>query len=1034
MSGFVSVYMRRIGMSEVMTGIPFADLMERILCEKQKEGTIFNIHSFYRADPEGSLTLFGRRLENPIGPAAGPHTQLAQNIIAAYVAGARFFELKTVQKMDGKELAACISRPCILAEDEGYNCEWSTELTVPQAMEEYIKAWVALHVIAKEYSLGAMDGFQFNISVGYDLAGIKEEKVNTFIDSMMEAKDTAVFRECREWLLKNADRFSTFTREDAEAVPSKICNSVTISTLHGCPPKEIESIADYLLKEKHLHTFIKCNPTLLGYDFARRTMDAMGYDYLVFGDFHFKDDLQYEDAVPMLRRLMALSDELGLSFGVKITNTFPVDVTRGELPSEEMYMSGKALYPLSIALAARLSREFDGHLRIAYSGGADYFNIGQIVSCGVWPVTMATTILKTGGYNRLCQAAREASKAVCAPGAVCTGEAGSGTLIQKPEGKAWSCIQVDQLTLLAEGAVKDPHHRKNIKPLPSRKSKEEVPLLDCFYAPCMEGCPIHQDIPAYVGLAGEGRYEEALSVILKKNTLPFITGTLCAHNCMNKCTRTFYEESVKIRETKLLCAEKGYEAVIGKISAKAKNQKRVAIVGAGPAGISAACFLGREGCEVTLFEKEDRPGGVIRYVIPSFRICDEAVEKDITFLEKYGVTIRTGQLITDLKSLKKDYDAVIVCIGAGKAGSLPLEKGEAVNALEFLRKFKECDGKVPLGENVIVAGGGNTAMDTARAAVRTKGVKKVTLVYRRTKRYMPAAEDELLEMLEDGIEMRELLSPVRLENGTLICRKMKLGEPDESGRAGIIPTDEMEEIPADTLLAAVGEKIDTSIFEANDIALDDRGRARFDKKTMETSVPGIYVAGDGAGGAATIVEAIRDAQKAANAILGKMSEEDIPPFGTPEECYKKKGILMESGDAVSEKDRCLTCNLVCENCVDVCPNRANIALRVPGMKMKQILHVDYMCNECGNCRTFCPYASAPYLDKFTLFATEEDMADSKNDGFAVLDPAEKKCKVRFFGKEQVLRADDEKAPLFEGLRKLILAVIQDYRYLLISSK
>ena len=157
--------------------------------------------------------------------------------------------------MDGAELAACINRPCILADDEGYNCEWSTELYVPQAMGEYIKAWFILHVIAKEFDLGAQDGFQFNISVGYDLAGIKEPKVNTFIDSMMEAKDTEIFKECKQWLLDNVDKFEKVTKEDIEAIPSDICNSATISTLHGCPPNEIESIANHLFKEKHLNTF-----------------------------------------------------------------------------------------------------------------------------------------------------------------------------------------------------------------------------------------------------------------------------------------------------------------------------------------------------------------------------------------------------------------------------------------------------------------------------------------------------------------------------------------------------------------------------------------------------------------------------------------------------------------------------------------------------------------------------------------------------------------------------------------------------------
>ena len=326
-------------------------------------------------------------------------------------------------------------------------------------MGEYIKAWFILHVIAKEFDLGAQDGFQFNISVGYDLAGIKEPKVNTFIDSMMEAKDTEIFKECKQWLLDNVDKFEKVTKEDIEAIPSDICNSATISTLHGCPPNEIESIANHLFKEKHLNTFIKCNPTLLGYEFARKTMDDMGYDYMVFGDFHFKDDLQYEDAIPMFKRLQALADELNLAFGVKITNTFPVDVTRNELPSEEMYMSGKSLFPLSISLAARLSREFDGKLRIAYSGGADYYNIDRIVGCGVWPVTVATTLLKPGGYQRFTQMAEK----VMADGV-----------------KEWKGIDVAALEQLAEDAKKDAHHVKSIKPLPKRKTDSEVPLLDCF--------------------------------------------------------------------------------------------------------------------------------------------------------------------------------------------------------------------------------------------------------------------------------------------------------------------------------------------------------------------------------------------------------------------------------------------------------------------------------------------------------------------------------------------------------------------------
>ena len=997
-------------MSDMMTCMPFGQLMDWVLQEKKGQDTVFGVHRPYTADPKNDMTIFTRNLETPVGPAAGPHTQLAQNIIASYYAGARFFELKTVQKMDGAELSACVNKPCILADDEGYNCEWSTELTVPDAMGEYIKAWFILHVIAKEFGLGAQDGFQFNISVGYDLAGIKGDKVNTFIDGMMEAKDTVIFQECRKWLLDNADKFQNFTREDIEAIPSNVCNSATISTLHGCPPQEIESIANYLLTEKHLNTFVKCNPTLLGYDFARKTMDKMGYDYMVFGDFHFRDDLQYEDAVPMLTRLMKLSEELGLEFGVKITNTFPVDVTRNELPSEEMYMSGKALFPLSISLAAKLSAEFAGKLRISYSGGADYFNIDKIVGCGIWPVTMATTLLKTGGYQRFTQVADKV-EGICP--------------------KKWEGIDVDALKKLAADAITDGHHVKNIKPVPNRKSTKEVPLLDCFYAPCSEGCPIHQDIPQYVALTGEGKYKEALEVILEKNALPFITGTLCAHNCMTKCTRNFYEESVNIRGTKLTAAEHGYEQLIGEIKAGEPNGKKVAVVGGGPAGIAAAYFLAREGAAVTIFEKEEKAGGVIRYVIPGFRIGDAAIDKDISFIQKMGVEICTNTEITSVADLKaQGYDAVILAIGAGKPGTLKLEKGETVNALKFLRDFKANDGKLNIGKNVVVIGGGNTAMDTARAAKRTEGVEHVYLVYRRTKRYMPAAEDELLEVLEEGVEFKELLSPVSLDGGRLLCKKMKLGQMDASGRAGVTETADVVEVPADTVIVAVGEKIDTDFYTANQIAVDERGKAKVNDKTLETSVSGVYVAGDGARGAATIVEGIRDAQLAVKDILGKEITRDAAVTGDVKDCFEKKGILKHSKEAKTEEERCLTCNKVCENCVDVCPNRANISIKVPGMAMNQVIHVDYMCNECGNCKSFCPYASAPYKDKFTLFANEKDMADSKNDGFVVLDKENKTCKVRFVGQITDCKADDPADKLYDGLKKLICAVIDDYGYLI----
>ena len=996
-------------MSEVMTPMSFEQLVDWVLQEKKKRGTVFGQHHAYRADGTHNRTMFGRTLETPIGPAAGPHTQMTQNIVAAYYAGSRFFELKTVQIMDGEELAACINRPCIKADDEGYNCEWSTELTVPQAMEEYIKAWFLLKVIAREFGLGDMNGFQFNVSVGYDLAGIQSPKVDTFLNSMKHAEDTEIFKHCKAYLLEHADWFEHVTTEDIEQIPPEICNSVTLSTLHGCPPQEIERIAMYLLTEKGFHTFVKCNPTLLGYEFARKTMDEMGYDYIQFGDFHFKDDLQYEDAVPMLTRLMNTAKERNLEFGVKITNTFPVDVKQNELPSEEMYMSGKSLYPLSISLAAKLAKEFDGRLRISYSGGADYYNIERIVDAGIWPVTVATTLLKPGGYQRLTQMAK---------------------LLDK-ENAPFEKVDAESAGKLAEEAVKDPHHVKAMKPLPSRKMKKEVPLMDCFVAPCKEGCPIHQDITTYLQLVGEEKYEEAMEVITEKNPLPFITGTICAHNCMSKCTRNFYETPVHIREMKLKAAENGYEALLEKLPVPAVTKaEKAAVIGGGPAGMAAAYFLRKGGMEVTLFEAKESLGGVVRHVIPPFRISEDAIEKDAEILRKMQVDIRCNTKVESLEELKKQgYTKIVLAVGAPVQGSLKLESGMPKNALEFLAEFKQTDGNVSLGKYVVVIGGGNTAMDTARAAKRNVGVEHVYLVYRRTRRYMPADEEELVMALEDGVEFKELLSPVKLENGQLLCKVMQLSDYDVSGRRGMTETGETVWVPADTVIAAVGEKVPTDWYQANGLAVSEKGRLYVDEKTLKTSDDNVYAAGDGLYGPATVVEAIRDGRKGAESIAGEVLARDFDKLAEEEKVYAKRGVLKEEQKETKEAGRCLGCSTICENCVEVCPNRANIAIQVPGMEKHQIIHVDYLCNECGNCKSFCPYSSAPYLDKFTLFATEADMENSKNQGFAVLNQETRRCKVRFFGKTFIWEPE-KPAGLPDGLGRMIETVCRDYSYLI----
>ena len=995
-------------MSDIMRPIPFAQLMDWALTEYKERGSLFGVSKLVRHENGQALPIFAEKIEAPYGPAAGPNTQLAQNIIASYAAGARFFELKTVQIMDGEELSKRVAKPCITAGDECYNCEWSTELTVPQAYDEYVKAWFACKLLARELGLGDPDAFVFNMSVGYDLKGIQSEKIDRYIEGMKDASASPVWRACMDWALQNLGRFQKVDEAYVKAISPKVSASITESTLHGCPPDEIERIATYLITEKGLNTYVKCNPTLLGYEFARQRLDALGFDYIVFDDHHFLEDLQWADAVPMFRRLMALCAERGLEFGVKLTNTFPVDVAAGELPSQEMYMSGRSLFPLTISLARKVAREFGGRLRISYSGGADLHNIQDLFSAGIWPITMATTILKPGGYQRMSQ---------------------MGELLMDCGSSPFQGVDVSAVTALADAVGESPLYRKPIKPLPNRKMPKKVPLIDCFSAPCRGGCPIEQDIPAYLMATSQGKYREALEIITRRNALPFITGTICPHHCADKCMRNYYEESVRIRKVKLRAAQGGYDELLPTLKAPAPAAgKQVAVVGGGPAGLAAAFFLSRAGVAVTVFERKDDLGGIVRHVIPEFRVGREAIDRDVALCKAYGAKFELGVEVKSADELRaKGFTHVIFATGAWKPGAAGLDYGEELNVISFLERAKKDPGSLKLGTDVVVIGGGNTAMDAARAAKRLPGVERVRLVYRRTKRYMPADEEELSLALADGVEFMELLAPVGVKDGVLTCSVMELGAPDASGRRSPVDTGRTVEVPADTVITAVGEHVEEAPFVQSGVALDKKGRPVVDE-TMAAGVDGVYAVGDARRGPATVVEAIADAAKAAQAIvdlgLDKYTESNInADYNKP---LSKKGDLCADCDSCGDS-RCLGCPTVCEVCADVCPNRANVAVAVPGKRQRQIVHVDGMCNECGNCGTFCPYESRPYKDKFTLFWSKEDFENSENEGFLPLEGT--KSLVRLDGQTAEYDTADAACGLPEDLRALIQAVRQDYSYL-----
>ncbi|MDR1043066.1 MAG: putative selenate reductase subunit YgfK [Clostridiales Family XIII bacterium] len=995
-------------MGEIMRPLPFSMLMEHALGEYEKSRSIFGIREekFFRGDGF------------PIGPAAGPNSQLAQNILASYLAGSRFVELKTVQTMDGDELRACVPRPCINAEDEGYNVEWSTELTVQQAFDEYVKAWFLMHVFRTEFGLGP--GAVFNMSVGYSLEGIQSKKIDDYIEGLKDASGSSVFGECSGWLRKNLHRFSAFSGDDLDALSPHVSQSATLSTLHGCPREEIEKIAYHLLTEKQVHTYVKCNPTLLGYESARGILDSMGFDYVGFDDHHFLEDLQFDDAVAMLGRLAETAAARGLAFGVKITNTFPVEIRRGELPGDEMYMSGRALFPLSVTVAERLSNAFGGALPISYSGGADAFNLATLIRCGIAPITFATTILKPGGYERLRQLAQIAE----------------GT--ERPaDGK----IDVAELRGVAGNLVRFERHTKGYREVGSRKTKRALALVDCAEAPCSRGgCPIEQQIPAYLEKVAEGDMVAAFEIIANDNVLPSVTGTICDHQCQSKCTRVDYEDSLQIRSAKkaaVMAAQTSFTETVKAVPIT--QSEKILVVGAGPAGLATAVYLRRNGFAVEVREKRGKAYGIVSHVIPSFRVSDDEMALDTDMAEAYGVRVEYGaDPDYDLAQLRKEYDAVVLATGSWEQGrsDIPLDGIRAYDALDFLERSRSSGLKLALGERVAVVGGGDVAMDCARAAMRNEGVEEATIVYRRTRAFMPAQKEEIEFALADGVRIRELLAPLSYEGGVLTCEVMELGDVDASGRRGVSATGEKVRVDCDTVISAVGARTDTTGFSQGGLAMDERGFAACGE-ACETSMPGVYVAGDCKAGPATVVKAMADAKHIAADIMRKAGV--TPDFRVFPERADRSGLLAKKGvldaksagfeNAPDDARRCLSCGSVCELCADVCPNRSNIAVDTGdafGQRF-QIIHLDALCNECGNCTAFCPSAGEPCKDKFTVFGTAEDFANSGNSGVLPLAGGGYRVRTAKGSEEEGLKEGME---LPHEVRGLIDVLEKNYSYIM----
>ncbi len=972
-----------------METISFKQLLNWIFSEFEKGKSIFGIpqSKFFKKRNSRAFKIFNEDLETPFGPAAGPHTQLTQNIVSSYLVGGRFIELKTVQILDNLE----IEKPCIDVEDEGYNVEWSQELSIEESFDEYLKAWILIHLLKKAFKLSenSFNGFVFNMSVGYDLKGIQSQKVDRFIEQMKDASINEKFERYIEELIEfiSKSKFDFITQSKEELISTiknifpKISNSVTLSTMHGCPSNEIESIVKYLIKEKHLNTYVKLNPTLLGYETVREILNRLGYDYIQLKKDSFEHDLKFEEAIPMIKRLSEFAKENEREFGIKLSNTLGVINTKNKLPGEEMYLSGRTLFPLTINLAYKISKELNGKIKISYSGGANFFNSKKIVRSGIYPVTYATELLKPGGYLRLNQIVNDFEQDK-----------------QQIDSNS-SLIDLEILKDLCDQIFETDFYTKDFKETTTVQIKKNLPLFDCYIAPCEITCPIEQDVSEYSYLVSQGRFIEAFETIIEKNPLPHITGYICDHQCMTKCTRWEYDSPILIRDIKKFATERAFEEYLKNFSKNfTPNRKgvKVAIIGAGPSGLSAAYFLARAGFDVTIFEKTNKAGGVVRHIIPQFRIPQEVIDKDVEFIRMHNVNViynsNPDLKIDELK--EQGYRYIFIGIGAEIPNELRINSDRKIfDALDFLKLFNKNE-KFNLGEKVAVIGGGNSAMDAARAALRCDGVKEVSIIYRRTIKYMPADREEIDSAIKDGVKFLELLQPVQFNNGILKCQKMMLGEFDKDGRKKSIPVEnEFIEFEIDSIITAIGEHTDYKFLENNKIEFDSSFNLKVNPETNETNIENVFVGGDTLRGPSTVVESIADGKRVAEEIIRR---EGIKINFNVKKDFNREMINKQielrgdvkfsfNDDLVKEASRCLMCDSTCNKCVEVCPNRSNIPIKIEnGFKdFYQIVHIDKICNECGNCETFCPYDGLPYKDKFTIFSEAEEFNRSSSPGIFI---------------------------------------------------
>ncbi|MBQ1715931.1 MAG: FAD-dependent oxidoreductase [Firmicutes bacterium] len=528
----------------------------------------------------------------------------------------------------------------------------------------------------------------------------------------------------------------------------------------------------------------------------------------------------------------------------------------------------------------------------------------------------------------------------------------------------------------------------------SRKTNLELLLSnhtgDCR-PPCVIACPAHTDCQGYVGLIANGEFEEANELVKDKIPLPLSLGRVCPHPCEEKCRRGLIDEPISIQQLKRFAADFDVEGDKFIPECEEDTGKSVAIIGGGPMGLSAAYFLRKMGHDVTIYESMPYCGGMLRYGIPEYRLPKEVLDEEIDTIEQMGVEIICNTKVgvdIPFETIRSDYDAVLLGIGAWVSTGVGCKGEDAegvIGGIDFLRKVVRNE-PIKLGDRVAIVGGGNTAMDACRTAVRM-GAKEVYNIYRRTKDEMPADAVEIKEAEEEGVIFKNLTNPLEIvkdENGHIkevILQVMELGEPDESGRRRPIPVEgATETIALDSMILAIGQAVDASLFDCDKTR---KGAIAYDKETFMTSIPGVFAGGDCGNDKISIaVEAIADAKKASEIIDAYLYGEEIK--------YREQYVVTKDVTAEDFEDRERLCR---PELPELSPEerKDNFSEVIPeSYSIEDAVAEASRCLECG-CHDYFECKLIDFANQYNVhperFEGEKNTIDFKDDHpFIVRDP------------------------------------------------